>query len=377
MKPSPRKKILILTSETGGGHVSLADALREQLEQTYHVEIVDPQPGIVHWHYRFVSRHALWLWAAEYRSSDTPEGALRAHRSFTALFTRNLSSVLRHSQPDLIVTTYPFLSYEVMAAMRSSGMQRPFTMLFADAERVHHSWLTVRTASATFATTRETYAQALDAGFDAKRLHLCGWPVRRQFHGDQSRQRSEVSTQLRLETGRFTVFVQGGGEGAARIARTVDHLASIPGIQVILAAGTNRRLLARFQNAAHVHPLAFTRDIAQYMSAADVIMGKAGPNMLMEAVTLGKPFIATTYIPGQEEGNLQFIRRHQLGWVALSADDQIKLILELSTDTAKLASTRESVAVYRRWNSASAATIPTLIELALGRQPQEETVGAS
>ena len=48
--------------------------------------------------------------------------------------------------------------------------------------------------------------------------------------------------------------------------------------------------------------------------------------MLFEAVTLGKPFIATAYIPGQEEANLEFIRRHKLGWVALKPDQQLALL---------------------------------------------------
>ena len=65
-------KVLILSSKTGGGHVSLAEALRDQLAHDFAVEIVDPQPRVVHWHYRLVSRHALWLWAAEFKRRDRP-----------------------------------------------------------------------------------------------------------------------------------------------------------------------------------------------------------------------------------------------------------------------------------------------------------------
>jgi len=70
--------ILILTSKTGGGHVSLAEALRDLLDGAHAVEIIDPQPRAIHWHYRLVSRYALWLWAAEFRAANTPARAAGA-----------------------------------------------------------------------------------------------------------------------------------------------------------------------------------------------------------------------------------------------------------------------------------------------------------
>src|SRR5260370_31784058 len=76
------KNIVILTSKTGGGHLSLAEALRDLvMEQTEQqatseendtvaiqatgISLIDPQPGLFHLHYRLVSRHALRLWAAD------------------------------------------------------------------------------------------------------------------------------------------------------------------------------------------------------------------------------------------------------------------------------------------------------------------------
>src|SRR5258708_6696126 len=121
-------KVLIFTSKTGGGHVSLAEALRDRLQDSYEIQIVDPQPSVVHWHYRVVSRHALWLWAAEYRSADTP-GRSRAVQSASALlFSRSLARVLRAAHPDIVLSTYPFLTNAVTRAMRRLGRRVPFAM---------------------------------------------------------------------------------------------------------------------------------------------------------------------------------------------------------------------------------------------------------
>src|SRR5271165_5480324 len=98
------RTILILTSRTGGGHVSIAEALRDRLTQNnqdYKIEISDPQAGFFHWHYRMVSRYALWLWSAEFRLTDTEQRALLAHRLFAYLVRKSLSTTIERMRPDL------------------------------------------------------------------------------------------------------------------------------------------------------------------------------------------------------------------------------------------------------------------------------------
>jgi processive 1,2-diacylglycerol beta-glucosyltransferase len=237
-------------------------------------------------------------------------------------------------------------------------------MLFADPNGVHASWLTAHDATATLAPTSETYAQALSANFPPERVHQVGWPVRGQFYHTQPEQRFLLLEKMGFDRTRFTVFLQGGGEGAAQFSRTVERVLAVPQIQIILAAGTNQALITQFSNGqkSHIFVLPFTKEIAPYMAAADVIMGKAGPNMLFESVTLGKPFIATAYIPGQEEANLDFIRRHNLGWVALEPAQQVALLERLASDPQEFQSMDAGVKAYQKWNNQQADTIVPVIE---------------
>jgi processive 1,2-diacylglycerol beta-glucosyltransferase len=380
-----KKTILILTSKTGGGHLSLAEALRDLIVraaqsadqphinaiQDAHnaaISIVDPQPALFHLHYRLVSRHVLWLWAAEFRFLDTPGRSLLAHKMFTRLMRHRLNALLDRLQSDLVITTYPFFSYEVMRLLEQRATTIPLLMLFSDANRVHASWLTEQSAAATLATTRETYEQALAVGFSPERLHLVGWPVRAQFyHSDLSlRELSRRTlTQLHLAPDRCTIFLQGGGEGAARVANTIENMLAIDTltneIQIILATGTNHNLLARYSNVPNVATLPYTNDIAPYMAAADLVMGKAGPNILFESVMLGKPFIATTYIPGQEQENLAFIQRHGLGWIAIHPEEQRALLVKLIHNPTHLESISSTINTYREWNIKANQHIPPLI----------------
>lgn len=352
------KKILIFASRTGGGHISLAESIRDQVQSGYQVEIVDPQPRMVHLHYRTVSRHALWLWEAEFKLTDGVRRARLAHELSKHTFAVPILRAIRRVDPDLIISTYAFLTSEVLHAMRLFRIQRPFAMLFSDPNGVHRSWLTEKRAHGTFAPTWETYQQALASGFDPARTYFTGWPVRGQFYHAAPFPLSALG----LDEKRFTVFLQGGGEGAARFTRTIENLLGLDGVQVILATGTNRKLYRQYEGRAHIHPLSFTRQIAPYMAAADVVMGKAGPNMLFEAVTLGKPFIATAYIPGQEEVNLEFIRRHKLGWIALKSNSQRYIIKSLAAERGFLRKRMATVESYRQMNTEAVQHIPALID---------------
>ena len=383
-----QKKILILTSKTGGGHVSLAEAIRDLLDSDVQatdgrcengskdptfpaITIVDPQPGFFSRHYRIVSRYALWLWAAEFQFFDTPGRALLAHRVFARLLRHRLHALLDDVRPDLILTTYPFLTYEVMQVMEQRPAAVPLAMLFSDADNVHAAWLTERRAQATFATTRETFEQALAVGFDPQRLHLVGWPVRAQFsRACQASQEThrEKRIQLGLDPDRFTVFLQGGSEGVARVNRTIENILAMSAfknatMQVIMATGTNASLLEHYQHVPGLALLPHTKDIAPYMAATDVIMGKAGPNMLFESVMLGKPFIATTFIPGQEQANLAFIQRHGLGWVAIQPEEQHALLTALVHDPDQLKAMSVTIDAYRQWNAEANKRVVPLIRL--------------
>ena len=176
----------------------------------------------------------------------------------------------------------------------------------------------------------------------------------------------ECLARLNLSPNRLTIFLQGGGEGAAHIHRTLENILAARSltdhIQVILAAGTNAALYASYTNAQNVAVLPYTKHIAPIMAAADVIMGKAGPNILFESVTLGKPFIATTYIPGQEWANLSFIQRHNLGWVALQPEEQVALLTRLASAAPDQLREKESaIHAYRLWNAEANQRIIPLI----------------
>mmetsp|Transcript_1258 Transcript_1258/g.1915 ORF Transcript_1258/g.1915 Transcript_1258/m.1915 type:complete len:571 (+) Transcript_1258:129-1841(+) len=53
--------------------------------------------------------------------------------------------------------------------------------------------------------------------------------------------------------------------------------------------------------------LGFINNMAEYMVAADVLVSKAGPGTISEAAAVSLPVMLTSFLPGQEEGNIDFV----------------------------------------------------------------------
>lgn len=62
-----------------------------------------------------------------------------------------------------------------------------------------------------------------------------------------------------------------------------------------------------------VVPLGFVTNMAEYMVAADILVSKAGPGTIAEATSLCLPIMLTNFLPGQEEGNVDFVKIHNCG----------------------------------------------------------------
>lgn len=363
--------ILILTTHTGGGHLNMAWALREMLDSQcptrYEVVIADPQSALVERWYALVSRRAMWFLTWQYAITDNAPASLWLQRVL-ALFGRGrILALIRRVRPRLIITTHAMLAYATARAIERLSEPVPLVFQLTDLGQVHRTWFSEKRAGAYLAPTREIFSQALAAGIDERCLYLTGRPVRRQFSEATSDSKSETLAALGFDPSIFTIFLQGGAKGSAGVDQIIESLLSsgMP-VQILLTTGSNRRMAARFAGNKQVYALPFTEQIAPYMSAADVIAGKAGASFISEAFTLEKPFIVTSFIAGQESPNLQFIEQHNLGWICLDSTALQKLLARIVQDPALLSEKVSSIRTYKDWNRQANESICAVLERLVG-----------
>ena len=68
------------------------------------------------------------------------------------------------------------------------------------------------------------------------------------------------------------------------------------------------------------------------LTASDIVFGKAGPNFLFDVVARKKPMVAITHIGGQEDGNIEIIKKKGLGWVKEKPGQAADFLLEYLED---------------------------------------------
>jgi 1,2-diacylglycerol 3-beta-galactosyltransferase len=85
---------------------------------------------------------------------------------------------------------------------------------------------------------------------------------------------------------------------------------------------------AKIEELSHRLPtpmtvLGFTDKIPELMRAADLLVTKAGPGSLAEANAAQLPVVVYDYVPGQERGNVDFVRDNGIGVVAINSIAEI------------------------------------------------------
>jgi 1,2-diacylglycerol 3-beta-galactosyltransferase len=73
----------------------------------------------------------------------------------------------------------------------------------------------------------------------------------------------------------------------------------------------------------------FTDQVLKIMSQSDLIITKAGPGSIAEALAMNLPIIITSWLPGQEEGNVEFVRQTGVGRVTKDPKEVVDIVREL------------------------------------------------
>jgi len=86
--------------------------------------------------------------------------------------------------------------------------------------------------------------------------------------------------------------------------------------------------------------LGFRNDVPSLMRAADLLVTKAGPGTLAEASITEVPVVVYDFVPGQERGNLDYVRTNGIGVVALNSADVVQSVSRIVNNKERMAQMR-------------------------------------
>jgi 1,2-diacylglycerol 3-beta-galactosyltransferase len=311
------KNVLILFSDTGGGHRSSAEAIREALLAQYphqcEVELVDlflnytpfPFRRFPAWYPWMVRRKRIW--GRGFKLSDGPR---RSHALSIAVWPavrRAVRRFVREHPADVIVSVHPLFQVPLLRAL---GKHRPpFITVVTDLVSTHAMWYDSK-VDCCLVPTEPARSRALACGLPADKVRVVGLPIAAKFSRPPA-DKLQVRGGLGWRTDLPAVLVMGGGEGMGPIFETACAIDGIGlPLQMAVVAGRNEGLRQRLSEAAWkapVHIYGFVTNVPDLMTAADMIVTKAGPSSITEAFNAGLPIILSSALPGQEEGNVGYV----------------------------------------------------------------------
>jgi processive 1,2-diacylglycerol beta-glucosyltransferase len=316
------RRIAVLYVSCGGGHRSVAEAIREQLgadiadvDGTDSVSCLDilavlsRRVRLDRWaawlYFAFTRRSLRWAYRLLFTLADRYPGWLASLCCMA--FGRRTRQWLVECRPTLIVSTHPQVSAVCGRAIAALGMNCHVISVVTDGGRVNRSWFEAA-AHVVAVTDDATMAFATDNGLAARsQLVRIFPPLRRSAVATESR----LSARRRLYlTDEPTLLIWGGAQGlAAGLEAFAAELCArrLP-FNVIAVLGNNESLRKRFEklqwpNGARIYGVA--DEIGLLLSASDVVIGKAGWISLAEADAAGLHTFCVDALPGQEQENLR------------------------------------------------------------------------
>ncbi|KAG6542394.1 hypothetical protein Mapa_016223 [Marchantia paleacea] len=328
LDPGRPKKVLILMSDTGGGHRASAEAIKATFElefgEEFEVTVCDLWKEHTPWPfnqvpktYSFMVKHET-LWKLAYHTT-APRFVHQSQMAATSTFiAREVAKGLLKYQPDVIISVHPLMQHVPIRILRARGLLNkiPFTTVITDLSTCHPTWFH-RSVTKCFCPTKDVEQRALKAGLLPSQLRVHGLPIRPGF-SRPTKPKVELRRDLGMDEELPAVLLMGGGEGMGPVESTAralrdslyDNNTRKPVGQLVVICGRNKKLANTLESLEWKCPVkieGFVTNMVEWMAASDCVISKAGPGTIAEATIRGLPMVLNSYIAGQEVGNVSFV----------------------------------------------------------------------
>jgi UDP-N-acetylglucosamine--N-acetylmuramyl-(pentapeptide) pyrophosphoryl-undecaprenol N-acetylglucosamine transferase len=222
-------------------------------------------------------------------------------------------------RPDVIFTKGGFVCLPV--GLAAHWLRIPLVIHDSDA----HPGLTNRIL-ARWATQIATGAPLEYYPYPKSRSHYIGIPVAEELAPVSIDQQTAAKAKWGLDVDRPLIVVTGGGLGAMRINNTVlavkDELLGLASVVLVSGTAQYDELRAKLPpNDEHFQLHSFVTEMPSLLSAADVVVARAGATTILELAALAKP---TILIP-----NAKLTGGHQVKNANVYLEDEaVKVIVE-------------------------------------------------
>ena len=308
---------LILSCGTGGGHNAAGAAIKEELiKRGYNVKFFNPYALKSNMLARVIDRAYVGLVQKApnvfgvvykignaYRKLPFHSPVYYANGRIAAI----IEDYIQKNKCDIIIMPHLFPA-EIITQMKRKGYELPPTV-FVGTDYTCIPFTEETECDYYVIPAKDLEKEYIKRGIKKEKLRPFGIPVREVF--DHSINIDEAKLELGLSVSNRYILVSGGSIGAGNVEKVVKNLSDYyekTNVKLIIICGNNKKLLNKLKDkySEKCILIGHTNDIAKYMMASNLIIGKPGGLSSTEAAVVGKPFIHITPIPGCETYNMRY-----------------------------------------------------------------------
>jgi processive 1,2-diacylglycerol beta-glucosyltransferase len=352
--PQSTPKILIISSDTGGGHRSAAQALVEGInrvwegdskvvrvvkavEESHH--ITEKLVGVYNWTLRNKQHWMKYLyWAINRFRPETREFFMKRCIGFC-------TEIFEKWCPHIVVSVHPLTQHIFARILKNLNLADQIPLVTVVTDPCYGFWKgwACNDVSLYLVANEDAERQLIDYGIEPEKIKISGMPVHPKFHelDEKDAQAARESFGLKPET--FTVFVNAGWIGGGNIPQIFREL--VRGeldVQAIFLAGKNEELKREAEELAKtakfpIKVIGYSDEIEKMMQSANVMISKLGGLTTFEALACRLPIIADAITPPmpQEAGTVNLLKKRGAGILLERASDIVPTLQNLLSDTKK------------------------------------------
>lgn len=345
-------RYLILSCNTGAGHNSAAEAVKDYFEeQGFECDICDSiafisksSSSLVSGGHVLLYKKSPKLFGVLYRffeNHPVKENERSVLYEILTLGAKGLNEYLKCRNYNGIICTHVFAGMMATATKRKYMSELKIYQIATDytctpctpevdAERF-------------FIPHRDFLYEYVQSGIPSAKIIWSGIPVRSSFYEDLSK--SEAKNLLHLNQEEKVILLMCGSMGCGPIEELTDQLERelSSGWRLVAICGNNRKLyeILKAKDYKKVSVVGFTKKMHVYMSAAEFALTKPGGLSSTEAFVKGLPLILIDAVPGCETRNLEYFIEKGFAGTANTTEGLTKLVLELANSSDSLSFTRK------------------------------------
>lgn len=354
-------RVLIVSSQTGGGHRSAAKALEESLHRL-HLKM--PSKGMakgkafsVKVAHRILEE-SHWMTRA---FAGVYNHMLRHHQDKMKHYYQWIESLNLHNQPliiqsslrygqqlvekfrpDAVVSVHPMMQYlfsKILRRLNWADKVPLLTVLTDPGKQTWQGWA-CPDVERYYVPNMMARDYLLAQGITSERIEIAGMPIHSRFKPIGSlEEKHQLRQKLNLDASRFTILVNAGWIGGGNVPKLLKTILENPqpNWQVIYLAGQNTDLYHEAEQWAKRTPipvrvLGYQTNVDEWMQASDVMVSKLGGLTTFEALGCRLPILAdclTTPMP-QEADTADLLELSGAGLKIYSPEHCLDVLGELA-----------------------------------------------